>query len=411
LPALGITLVALLALGALFGSASASAATQHWYGYAGGTKLAEKTPTEVIAEDEGGATLKFTIAGIGIEIECNSTSAGGKIENPSGGGGGTLDGATIKFEECTMTKPAGCAVPSTIGTFPLKGEAAKFEGLPAIKYSPVEGTAVITFSMTGASCPGFLQGSKTITGSFMAEYTGYKGRYWVGTLSSKGLEFGGSSTVQLMTESQLASKSGKAVALATDLPGVEHWYLDGPPAGGAKTKFAEGSSVSYSAATGSATHTISSTIVGLKLKIQCGGPSSSIWGSVENPAGGGAGSAAATMAFAGCSVVEPAGKGCTAEAAAKPLSGLATESAKLPAVTLSPAEKTTIATVTIGGASCPGAMKGNRDLTGSLTGVPDPYGNYAFSGNAALTLGGQAATFAGQATLETSTGERLGIAP
>ncbi len=411
LSALGVALVAMLALGAFFGSASASAATQHWHGHIGGTRLLEKTPTEVVAEDTTSTQIKFYVAGAKLTIDCGSLDAGGTIENPSGGANGTLSGVSISFGGCAVTEPTGlgCTVPSTIETNQMKGEATTFEGSPAVKYSPAEGSIVTTFTVSGNKCT-FWGGSKTITGSFIALYAGIEDHWAITDLSSAGLAYGGIPAVKLNTDYQLNSKAGEAVAVGADIaPPGQHWYLGA----GSKEILAEGSATGYSSLEGSMSSTISATITGVKFTMQCGG-SSSAEGAVENPVGGGAGTASGTIDFAGCTVSEPTGGKCSVDGGGTtslPLSGLATEAGGDPAATFSPAEKTTIATFTISGASCPWALKGNKSLTGSLTGVPDPFGNYVFSGDEGLKFYGVTATFSAQATLETSAGKRLVLAP
>jgi len=337
-------------------------------------------------------------------------SAAGAIENPSGGADGTLGSVSMTLGECAVSKPAACVVPATIEMNQLKGTATEYNGSPAIKYEPASGSILTTLSITGSSCS--LKGTRNITGSFIAEYLGSGGDYRVTALSSAGLKWSGQAVTMTNTH-ELSSKAGSAVALATDTPSKgKHWYLGGAPAEGPDTKLAEGSSVSYSSLTGSATYTVSATVGGVKNTIQCSGPGNWAGGSVENPTGGGAGTAYGSMVFAGCIVSQPAN--CVVElggAGSKSLSGLATEVGGVPAVSFSPAEGSTIATFTIGGASCPAALKGAKSLTGGLTGVPDSSGTYAFSG-AGLKYAGQNATLSGQATLQiTSTGERLLLAP
>jgi len=405
--------IALVALGALFGSASASAATQHWYGYAGGTPLAEGTPTEVVAEDALGVTIKYSYAGVELHIRCNSTSAGGSIENPSGGGSGTLSGVVLTLEECHVDKPAGkCTIPSTLETVELKGEATKFEGVPAIKYSPKSGTILTTFNVTGSECPVMVKGEKYIAGSFTAKYAGFGRWYEVTVASSAGLNWAGQ-PVYMQTLYELNSKSEEAVALVSDTHTGEHWYLGGEPAEGGKTKFAEGAAVGYSSVNGSMTTTLSASAGGSSFAILCGS-GSGIEGSVENPSGGGAGSATGTVTFAGCTTTVNGKAGvCSVQgggATSNPLSGLTTESGGAPAVSLSPAEKTSLTTFVVTGAECPAAFKGTKVVNGSLTGVPDSLGTYALSGTG-VKYGALPATLSGQTTLETSAGERLGIAP
>jgi hypothetical protein len=422
LSTLGLALVAVLALGA-FASASASATTQHWYGYAGGTRLAEKTPTEVLAKGEGATRITYHYSGVTLAIRCGSMSSGGTIENPSGGADGKLNGVVITFGECVVEEPANkCVVPSTIETVKLKGEATKYDGSPAIKYQPESGQVLTTFWVTNCA----LSGSKNLTGSFTAQYRGSEayapGFYQVTGLSSEDLKWEGFPVV-MVSAYQLKSISEKPVALVAEpLSGALHWYLGGAPAEGTKTKFAEGTAFSYSAVPGSMTFTISSLIGGVNFKLQCAGSVNGAEGSLENPTGGGAGTAAGTLTFGNCSVVEPAAavKTCSVEAGgatpvvSAPLSGLATEAEGAPAVRFSPAEKTNIATFVLKGCT-PVVLNGSKALTGSLTGSPDPFGTYVFSPTVnqspAVKYSGVSTTVSGQVTLETGTGERIVLAP
>lgn len=411
--AVGVALVAMLAL--TLGSASASAATQHWYGVSEGPRLAEGTSTEVTGEGNA-TTLAFNIIGTKIEINCGSVKTSGTIENPAGGANGRLREATMTFKACSVGTPSGCTVPENIVTNQLQGETTLVGKQTAFKLAPETGTAFTTFTLGGTSCPSFLQGSKTLTGGPTAEFSGSGNQYETRALSPSTLKYGGQS-VTLLDRFQLNSNSGQPVSIGADTePAGQHWFVGGERTEPVKTKLAEGSTIHYVSVPSSTELEISATIGGANFRMQCAGSGGGAEGSVENPTGGGAGTATATITFAGCSVSQPAGGVCYVQnpAVSSLLSGLAGESAGTSSVTLSPSGKTTIATFVVGGESCPVVMKGSKSLTGSgLTGAPNASGMLLFQSslNTGLKYAGQTATISAQTKPEISTGERLTLAP
>ncbi|HUC00774.1 MAG TPA: hypothetical protein VMS11_13210 [Solirubrobacterales bacterium] len=406
--------MAMLALS--FGSAAASAATQHWYGIYEGPRLPTGSPTAITGEQNTATTMAFSIAGAEVEIACNSMKASGTIENPAGGVNGKLREASLTYGECQTVKPAGgvCTVPSTITTNALRGEAT-LGGKAGIRLEPENGTAFTTFTIGGSSCPSLYKGSKTLTGGPTAEFIGYENQYETGAFSPSTLKYAGQ-TVTLLSKFELNSNAGLPVAIGVDTdPAGERWYVGGEKSKPTSAKFAAGSAVSYVSRPGSTGLAITATIAGVKFNMACSGSGSGFEGSVENPAGGGAGTATGTMTLAGCYVSEPSGGVCSVESpvVSTPLSGLAGEAAGAPAVTFSPIGKSTIATFVVSGGSCPTALKGSKSLTGSgLTGAFSETGKLLFSSslNAGLKFAGQTATVSAQTTPEAGV-ERLLLAP
>jgi Spy/CpxP family protein refolding chaperone len=79
MPMLGLALVASLAMSAV-GVASASAATQHWY--AGGAKIAEKTPTPFVMKGTSKFVMKWEYQLGHFEVVCSSQKTrGGRKRN------------------------------------------------------------------------------------------------------------------------------------------------------------------------------------------------------------------------------------------------------------------------------------------------------------------------------------------
>jgi hypothetical protein len=408
----GAAFLCMLALAGLVGTAGASAATQHWYRLNTEGRLSEHTPTEVTASGEGLTRFAFNNGGIRLEISCTAMGGSGTIENPSGGANGKLRGAVLTFSGCSVVEPAGCTVPTTIATNALQGEATLYEGRPATRFEPESGTTLFTFTVGGTQCAGIIKGSRSLTGSFLAEAAeSPAGRYSVTQASSAGLKYAGVS-VQMIGSYGLASRSSaKPVTVETDRsPAGQHWYIG--PRSETRVGLAAGSPFNYSSASDPISLNVAATVGGVKTRIECGGSSSRMEGTVENPLSGGAGTATGRILPAGCSIPEPNSGACIVEGVeSELLSGLATEAAGAPAVTFA-REGSFLDTFLVGGASCPAALKGSKKLTGKLTAVPDAFGTFVFSSSlSALKYGGQNATVSGQAALTMGGGEPLLLAP
>lgn len=146
MPAFGVALVASLALSAV-GAASASA--YHWY--AGGTKIAPGVPTGFLVNGTSSFSVKWTMSGAQFQVKCSSENGEGTMENPAGGGTGTLSMSALTLGGCTVYRPegSGCKVGNggTVTTMPIVGKAAEFESKPAVTLSPAAGGTLFVFTL------------------------------------------------------------------------------------------------------------------------------------------------------------------------------------------------------------------------------------------------------------------------
>ena len=113
---------------------------------------------------------------------------------------------------------------------------------------------------------------------------------------------------------------------------------------------------------------LNANIAGALFEISCDNSATDIEGSLENPSGGGAGTASAGASFGDCAIAGKLGERCEVPAfESNELSGVATEAGEAPAVEFTPAEGSEIAPVSIAkkeGAKCP--VIGNFSLEGAL---------------------------------------------
>jgi hypothetical protein len=147
--------------------------------------------------------------------------------------------------------------------------------------------------------------------------------------------------------------------------------------------------------TNGGTSTLTMTIAGVKFKISCTGGSGS--GSATNEEEGGTMKVRGTggvAKFEGCSVTEPAGKGCTVP------STISTETLKSETVemkdVITPALGETFTTITVSGCST-SALNGSKSITGKASGINTNGMTTEFtaSSGSELKFGGQNATLIG----------------
>lgn len=89
--------------------------------------------------------ISATLSGVKITITCKTASTSGSMENPKGGGAGTVSEEQIKLGECSVT-PAElkCQIPgASITTNLLSGVTAAG---PSIELKPEEGSTIAKFS-------------------------------------------------------------------------------------------------------------------------------------------------------------------------------------------------------------------------------------------------------------------------
>lgn len=176
-----------------------------------------------------------------------------------------------------------------------------------------------------------------------------------------------------------------------------HCSAEGAPKKWSTVRLSNGVPTEVSSAAAS-NFTLSATLSGIKTKIVCSTIANSA-GSIENTEAEGKGSGQ-VIAFSGCEVSEPAGKGCTVN---QPITTNALKVATtMPTstenkVTFTPESSEEYATVTLANCSV-GALNGPKPVKGSAAGVGSESDASLLtftSTSSSLTLAGQTATFTG----------------
>jgi hypothetical protein len=150
---------------------------------------------------------------------------------------------------------------------------------------------------------------------------------------------------------------------------------------------------------------LAATVGGVKFKIACSGLNGG--GTAENSSGKILGSGI-VLHYTGCSVTEPSGGKCTV-ASELTTNTLKAESNEMK-VKYEPSGSTPFITIAVSGASCPEALKGNKEVTGQATAeVPEgAIEEFTSTSGSALKYAGQAATYLGNNGLVNGSGEVLG---
>lgn len=164
------------------------------------TKVAAATPTKFQLSGSKAFTLGWVESGVQISIGCSGQSGTGELENPSGGGAGTIATTTLKLSGCTFTAPTGkeCKVNGgTIQTSSMKGSATASEAPRKVSFQPTSGTTF--FVVTVEDCTtAFLNGTYAFSGSFEG----------IDLPSASSLEFTKASTSGLTVSGLVASLQG-----------------------------------------------------------------------------------------------------------------------------------------------------------------------------------------------------------
>src|ERR1700743_1971585 len=140
-----VLLVAVLVLG-LLAANSASAATQHWASAHKGSTTWSVLPTGVSQPysiaGAGVSTLNLSgkVFGITTEINCGGFRLNGSVQNPSGGGAGTISGA-LSMGNCAIEEEPFLACTVQITAAPLKLSVL---GSPTVEITPVSGERLLT---------------------------------------------------------------------------------------------------------------------------------------------------------------------------------------------------------------------------------------------------------------------------
>ncbi len=379
---LGLAMTAALALCVFASVGTAAAATQHW---AGASQVPYGSSQEFSGEATGGFLVKWAYGGGGeVKIECNSLSTSGTVENPAGDGVATLESDSFQLGNCLLVnKPFDCAIEGdSISLSPMSGEAVEESGEDLIAYGGDAYGELNIVKRPTKSC--FFEGSYPIRAQITAaSVQETPGEY---VIDDNSLLIGGRSA-QMSGRYDLSTPSEEALVLSSEAsPGTPHWYLGSDE----WSTLTAGESGAFSTNDGMSFE-LDSEVWGASLEFTCDSGETDIEGSLENPSGGGAGTAGADASFGGCVMPGKLGEKCEVlPFESGELSGIATEVGGSPAVELAPAEGSEIATFTIvtkEGASKECVLAGEYHLRGALIATSGEDGHFDLSGDE-LTLQG-----------------------
>jgi len=413
------------------GAASAASATQVPIWTQNGTHIPFGKEVSFSGSSVAGMDLQWTQAGGHYLVECERLAADGKAENYASGKAGTLKPVPISpwesaavFKGCVLVEMnsvetvwtnSTCKVPKEIPVNYASGDLTNSPySTGGLKLSKVE----MSFIISG--CPhGFNEG---IEWRFWGDFSGNEGNgAWPGevgfpespvsmNMSGTGATIAFGMNIHDATPTPI--KIAEEEVVAPHNPGHHYWYKGGAQrrGEGAQTLIAAGATQAIKGSGGSLG--IEGVLAGIKTKISCA--NSTTTGSVENPAGGGNGTASVSYSFTGCTVPVPAGKSCYIEGGGfttNTLPGVLQKAeAFAPMKLAGTGVNETITTVPIRGCTV-GSLNNNFPLTGSL--VVSPYLNLSVPGmwsvdkTQPLFFGGNSASASGQLGAETSSGEAV----
>jgi hypothetical protein len=135
----------------------------------------EKTSSDTLKAEP--LITRTTLLGVEIESQCLKAFGHGKLANK-------LDAAskehyvqgekiTLHTTECTVMKPAGCAIPNKTILFQGVSATTKGQG-NNIQFKPEVGKTLVTVTYEKCTNP-FLNGPHTVEGSFKAQISGSTG--------------------------------------------------------------------------------------------------------------------------------------------------------------------------------------------------------------------------------------------
>lgn len=276
-----------LAVGAIAAAGPAAAETQHW-----ASAPIEQIPPggtqSFSSENVGQVTMRWYFTNSPLTMECSKLSDSGTVENPSPSGSGTLSGTSLELSGCTINIVSCRIANESIQFEELKGHALEEGGEEKVRIEPEWGStiAMVKFESTpGRSC--YLGSQANMSGYFEGTAVRSKaGGYSVSAMSSHLSLM--SKELQLEGEFSLATPAGKPLALSSEnTPGEPHWFVGSSE----WTPVPSGEQVSYFS---TAVPLTLNFIVGL-AQVEISGCEGLFAGSVENPAGGGAGTTTAVF--------------------------------------------------------------------------------------------------------------------
>lgn len=394
---LGLVMAVVLAVGAFATAGSAAASTQHW---ASLTQKSFSGSQSFTGQASGNIILKFTYAGASLTVTCEQWASSGTATNPEAGGSGTLGPVALALESCGISAPSCSIENGRIAFESLVATTSEEAGKHLISFVPEYGTTATVLHFNGVGCP--LGSSVYVSGSIVASELS-PGQYKLEPELSH--LYTGSMVYTPQGNFKLSNTSKEALALSSvETPGILHWVVS------QWTNLAAGKSSSY-ASSGSMSFGIRVKIALGTVNITCAGTSNGIAGSVENPGGGGAGSATGSFTLNECSL--SGASHCTMQFPVKSveLTGVAGEVGGLPAIELSPREGTTVVKFLLGNSAEGICTLGTSiSVTGKLIATSEGNGNFGLAPSE-LKVGTQNATTSGIFALKSGAGEYLRLQP
>lgn len=404
------------------GVASAASATNVPIWTQNGTHVPFGTELPFSASAVSGMDLTWKAAGgLPFAVQCETLSASGKIEDYASGKAGTMKVSGAQFEGCrvlevgeqTAWKGTTCSVPSNI---PLEVSSG------TLTNTPYSGGGLqlpnISIRLWIKNCPGGIFG--TTEWHFTGSPTGNEGHgAWPGevlfpTGTALSMNSGGYEAKIDFGLNVEASGTKHYVIAEEEIvdphtPGHRYWYQGGGMrrGEGARTLIPAGSPTAIKGSGNGLT--IQGILSGVGTTIYCSGGSTA--GSVENPAGEKNGTVGVTLGYTGCSVVEPAGRGCIVEGGAislEPLTGVLSSPswAYLSLSTTAPR----LAVIPISGCKENIPPTNKYPLKGPLTLSQSAIGSWGISkvqNEKTLLFGGQVASAYGMVFAENNAGELI----
>jgi hypothetical protein len=399
---MSLALTICLALGAFAAVGSAAAATQHWASATSAVKISPGTEQSFTGVNNTSVQMEWSPSGVHTIMSCGKLSTSGTASNSKTEG--DLSSTSLGLSECSISTPHCAFKGGSIPFQTLTGYARNEGGERRLVLKPQSGTTMAVLQLQGAGGECAWGSSLTMSGYIEAiQVAGHPGVYEIPETPSH-LTIG--TAVKMLTEFSL-SASGQSLQLSSEGSEGPYWY------------FGQGEWSLIKA--GEQTNYWNSNPVPLTLSAKVGlfetkisGCEGLFNGKVENPVGGGAGTATAGLTpgfLGGCSINVTH---CYVEGApTNLLSGVATEIGGVPAVEWSPSSGTTVLSFELGsvGGKCPLISSSPLNVKGKLITTSQGNGQFSLTGSE-LKVGSQNATLSsGEFGLETEFGKSLRLQP
>lgn len=402
----GLRLSLMVAICLAFGAtavSSASAATQHWESATPAVEMPTGTDESFTGANQTSVLLDWHLAAGAIaHMACSKLSTSGVAYNTESAG--ELGSTSLELSYCSISTPHCAIKEGSIQFQTLTGYARDEAGERRLVLEPQSGTVMAFIYLEGTGGSSCALGSTlTMSGYIEAiQVAGHPGIYEV-PLAPSHLTIG--TPVEMLTEFSLDASTGQSLVLSSEGSEGAFWYFGA----GEWSPIEAGEQVGYW--NSDPVPLTLSTRVGL-MKPEISGCEGLFLGRVENPVGGGAGTATAGYtpgSLGGCSINI---SHCYVEGApTNLLSGVATEVGGVPAVEWSPSSGSTVLSFELGsvGGTCP--LASPMSVTGKLITTSLGNGRFGLAGSE-LKVGSQNATLsASEFGLETESGKSLRLQP